>query len=92
MKTRHIDSMARRAKRMEKKGPEFRPEYIYVDPSKLPWGRYLLRKVYTAVHALFASFWFYFIPFSSILLSYSIPHGYNEAYYSDQCCIAGDDG
>ena len=88
-KQNHIDRMAARAKRNASKNQETRPEYIYVDPSKLPWGRWFLRKVYTAVHALFASFWFYFIPFSSIFLSYSIPHAYNQAYYTDQCCIAG---
>ena len=69
--------MDKRERRIASSGPEIRPEFIYVDSSKLPRERWFLRKVYTALHALFASFWFYFIPFSSILLSYSIPHAYN---------------
>ena len=83
--------MARRIKK-RKEGKDERPEFIYVDASKLPWGRWFLRKVYTALHALFASFWFYFIPFSSIFLSFSIPHAYNKNYYTDQCCTAGGGG
>ena len=39
--------------------------------------RWILRKLYTVVHALFASFWFYFVPFSSIALSYAIPFMFN---------------
>ena len=54
-------------------GPESRPRYIYVDDKHFTWSRWLHRKLYTVVHALFASFWFYFIPFSSIILSYEIP-------------------
>ena len=38
--------------------------------------RWILRKLYTVVHALFASFWFYFVPFSSIALSYAIPFAF----------------
>ena len=54
-------------------GLESRPVYIYVDEKHFTWTRWFLRKLYTVIHALFASFWFYFIPFSSIILSYTIP-------------------
>ena len=57
-------------------GRESRPKYIYVDEKLFTWGRWFHRKLYTIVHALFASFWFYFVPFSSILLSYTIPFAY----------------
>ena len=84
--------MARRVKRRKEKVNEEKPEFIFVNPSNMSWGKWFLRKVYTAVHALFASFWFYFIPFSSIFLSFSIPHAYNKNYYTDQCCTAGGGG
>lgn len=32
------------------------------------------RVVYVIFRSLFASVWFYFIPFVSILLSYQVPH------------------
>lgn len=32
------------------------------------------RLVYVIFHTLFASVWFYFIPFVSILLSYQVPY------------------
>ena len=80
--------MKKRAEDFVEFGTEGRPEFIYVDPSKLPWSRWFFRKIYTLLHAFFASFWFYFIPFSSIFLSYSIPQAYNANYYNDQCCVA----
>ena len=65
--------MAEREKKHIDAGPESRPRYIYVDGKHFTWTRWLYRKLYTVIHALFASFWFYFIPFSSIMLSYTIP-------------------
>ena len=80
--------MEKRAKEFADDGTEARPEFIYVDPEKLPWSRWFLRKVYTLLHALFASFWFYFIPFASIILSYRIPYSVNANYYTSD--YAGD--
>ena len=69
----HEDRMAEKEAKHREAGPESRPRYIYVDANHFTWTRWFLRKIYTVVHALFASFWFYFIPFSSIVLSYRIP-------------------
>ena len=65
--------MDARAEAHTEAGPESRPRYLYVDANHFTWPRWIHRRLYTVVHALFASFWFYFIPFSSILLSYRIP-------------------
>ena len=42
------------------------------------WGIRIARKVYILFKNLYASFWFYFIPFSSLYLSFAIPYRYAD--------------
>ncbi len=54
------------------------PEYIHVKFSDRKCGNKLARLNYCLWRVVFASVWFYFIPFSSIYLSYCIPFRFNE--------------
>ena len=72
----------RRRQHSGPKGLETRPEYIYADEKHFTWNRWIYRKIYLIIHALFAAFWFYFIPFISIIMSYRIPYSFNKYYYT----------
>ena len=74
-----MDRMEERKDKHRAAGPESRPLYIYVDENHFTWVRWFHRKLYTLIHAFFASFWFYFIPFSSVVLSYQIPYLMSES-------------
>lgn len=52
---------------------EGEPEYIYIDFWSRSCGNKLARIVYLLCKTLLVTVWFYFIPFSSIYLSYYIP-------------------
>ena len=54
------------------------PQYIHNDFSKRGWGVWIARQVYNGFKTLFASVWFYFIPFSSLYLSFAIPYRYAD--------------
>ena len=46
----------------------------------------MYRKIYSFLRAFYASFWFYFMPFVTIILCYSLPYAFNENYYNENCC------
>ena len=52
------------------------PDYIYVDTWQLEWGTKFARVIYASFKIIYASIWFYFIPFSCLYLSYVIPYAY----------------
>ena len=54
------------------------PDYICMDWSERSFGNKVARAFYKAMRVVFASVWFYYIPFTSILLSYSVPHFFGE--------------
>ncbi len=50
------------------------PKYIHIEFSKRPtFMNKCARILYKIFYALFASIWFYFIPFFSIYISYAVP-------------------
>lgn len=54
---------------------EGEPEFIYIDFRRdRSCKNKLARMMYVLLRMFFASIWFYFIPFVSIYLSYSIPY------------------
>ena len=56
------------------------PEYIFIDFSDRPsFGNKVARVLYLILYSLFAAIWFYFIPFTSIYISYAIPAKYGGA-------------
>ena len=56
------------------------PEYIFIDFSDRPsFGNKVARVLYLILYSLFAAVWFYFIPFTSIYISYAIPAKYGGA-------------
>lgn len=60
-----------------------RPEYIYIEFSKRPtFMNKVARVLYLILYSLFAAVWFYFIPFTSIYISYAVPAKYGDAFTS----------
>ena len=56
------------------------PEYIHIDFSNRPsFMNKVARVLYLILYSLFASIWFYFIPFTSIYISYAVPAKYGDA-------------
>ena len=56
------------------------PEYIYVnyqDP-RMRWTTRFYRVVYFSLKTFHSSVWFYFIPFTSLYLSYAIPYHFGN--------------
>lgn len=48
--------------------------YIHIEFSKRPtFMNKCARLIYLIMYSLFASIWFYFIPFASIYISYAVP-------------------
>ena len=62
-----------------KKDVDFGPPFIYIEARR--WDNWLARGLYRLMHILFASFWFYFVPVYSLVLSYQVPyhHAVNAA-------------
>ena len=58
--------------------PDGPPEYIYVKFGDRSFGSKCARMNYVFWRIFVASFWYYFIPFISIYLSYVIPFMCNE--------------
>ena len=63
------------------KGLKDEPDYIYIDWGSRTFRNKCARLLYRALKAIYAAFWFYFLPFASIFLSYRIPYHKNENYY-----------
>ena len=84
----HRERMEIRMHMKKEKGPEERPEFIHVNQNykDLGFQRWIYRKIYTFLRAFYASFWFYFMPFITIILCYSLPYAFNENYYNEDCC------
>ena len=61
---------------------EGEPDYIYIDFDKQTWQNKVLRSIYQILKHIHVSIWFYFIPFSSLFLSYWIPY-YLDAKVED---------
>ena len=57
------------------------PEYIYRDWGSRRLGNKCGRILYRALKAFYAAFWYYFLPFASIFLSYRIPYLKSDNYY-----------
>ena len=61
----------------EKDPNDIAPQYIHIEFSKRPGClNKTARIVYRILYALFCSFWFYFLPFTCIWLSYAVPYKY----------------
>ena len=61
---------------------EGEPDYIYIDFGKQTWQNKVLRSIYQILKHIHVGIWFYFIPFSSLFLSYWIPY-YLDAKVED---------
>ena len=56
----------------QQKALEGEPEYIYIDfKTDRTWLNKAARIVYFVMHGFYVSFFFYFAPFASILISYA---------------------
>ena len=84
----HRERMEIRMHMKKEKGPEERPEFIYVNQNykDLGFQRWIYRKIYTFLRGFYASFWFYFVPWTSLVLSYYIPIHENDDYYDEEKC------
>ena len=68
------------------------PEYIHIDFSNRPtFGNKVARMCYLVLYSLFAAVWFYFIPFTSIYISYSVPMKYGGAFTAYTSLGFGED-
>lgn len=57
--------------------PDQVPTQIYINFWKRPsFGNKCARIFYWSTHAFYVSIWFYFLPFSVVLLSYEVPYRY----------------
>ncbi len=57
------------------------PEYIHIDFKTRPsFINKVARINYLILYSLFAAVWFYFIPFTSIYISYAVPMHYGKAF------------
>lgn len=54
-------------------------KYIYLDNSERTWLNWTCRFIYNILKTIHTFVWFYFLPFSIIYLSYSVPYGMIEA-------------
>ena len=76
--------MYKKEKRRESdvfEGLETRPSYIKVEYMRMSWGKFLARAIHYFLYTIFVSFWFYFVPWTSLILSYLIPYIMNPDYY-----------
>ena len=55
-------------------GLEIKPKYIGVEFWKMSCGRKAARILQYCLYTFFASVWFYFAPWFSLLLSYRLPY------------------
>ena len=62
----------------DKKEFENEPEYIFIDNRK--WGNFFARCWYKVCLVFFASVWYYFVPFYSLVLSYWIPAFFGDKF------------
>ena len=62
----------------DKHKPLGEPEYIYVNFWERSWGNKIARIIYSICKIVYVTLWFYFIPFTSIYLSYYIPKRFGE--------------
>ena len=63
-----------RKKFIKKKIKQTEPEFIHVSLSSRTCNNWVLYVVYRFFRIFYASFWFYFIPFSTIFISYWLPY------------------
>ena len=50
------------------------PKYIKIDMLERSFGNIACFVIYRLFRSFYVSFWFYFLPFTIILLSYAIPY------------------
>lgn len=62
----------------DKKEFDNEPEYIFID--KRTWGNLFARCWYKFCLVLFASTWYYFVPFYSLVMSYWIPAFFGDKF------------
>ena len=62
----------------DKKEFDNEPEYIFID--KRTWGNSFARWWYKFCLVLFASTWYYFVPFYSLVMSYWIPAFFGDKF------------
>ena len=65
---------------------EDRPEYIHIEYRKMDGWRQFARVIQYFLYTFFASFWFYFVPWTSLVLSYYIPIYENPDYFDEEKC------
>ena len=78
----HPDAAAERVVEQKSRDEKLvEPEYIYVCWEKRKWGNKIARLIYMFVKTMYATFWYYFAPFSCLYLSFFLP--YMFAGYQD---------
>ena len=57
---------------------EGEPEFIHMEWKQRSCGNKFARFLYKCCDVIINSVWYYFVPFTSIFLSYQIPHRYGQ--------------
>jgi len=55
------------------------PDYVHFPWAKRDWANGCARGTYVVFKTFFACFWFYFVPFSCLYLSFAIPFKFTDS-------------